>query len=378
MRAMMKPRAWAWFGWLVLIPMWGCSGKYDAAPVASQKETEAMKERYQALIDETKKIQPGQELDLLHHFSTAVLSQTEPDTFSKQAGQFLAHVKAGKLDGWDVDGGRAPGKVRLLLVSTGLGKGAIPFVKGAEGWKLDDVEAALGQFDKELDIKGTAPAANPSPLAALAVFQDPQSSAVDRTLAGLDLAVAKDRKTAEKYVDDEKDAWARTALRFAIWKAGGACEPFAKAFPIDGQKQQQMYDNDSDAYRTLLKGLAECAGTSGNLDPVLQVYLGCRNVEAGPRSEYVDPVVEVANAQPELVLKAALKAKIAYEQDPVANIVVGALHGEQKSAFYQFATKHAGARSATAALAKEWLDKMAERDKLEPPGSEGGASPEGQ
>jgi hypothetical protein len=360
---------------LLCTSLWGCPGRYDSAPAAEQKETEAMKERYQALIAEAKKLAPGQELDLLHHFSSAVLSQTKPETFQQLAAKFIADVKAGKLDQLEITGGRAPGKVRLLLLATSEAKGAIPFVKGAEGWKLDDVEAALGKYDKELDIKGTAPAAKPSPLAALAVFQDAQSAALDRVLAALDLAVAGDRATAEKYSEAEKDAWARTALHYAAWKGGAACEPFAQAFPIDGKKQQKMYDNDSDAYRTLLKGLTECAGKSGRLEPVMQVYLGCSKVEAGPRSEYVDPVVEMANAQPELVLQAALKAKIDYDQDPVANILVGALHGEQKSAFYQFVGKHASGRSATARLAKDWVDKMAERDKLEPPGTEGGATP---
>ncbi len=363
---------------IVALALAGCPGKYDSAPQADERETQAMKERYQALIDEAKKLEAGAELDLLHHFSSAVLTQTKKDAFIAQAKAFMESAKAGKFDGLEISGGRAPGKVRLLLLSAGDAKGAVPFVKGADGWKLDDVEAGFGKFDKELNIKGTPPANPPSSLASLSVFQDTQASSLDKVQAALDLALAKDKQTAEKYAGEEKDAWAKAALQYALWKSGGSCDPFAAAFPIAADKQTELYDNDTDAYRTLIKGLTECAGESKSLGTMLQVYKGCHQAEAGPRSEYVDPVVAMADKNPELVLKAALKARIEYDQDPVANILVGALHGEKKSPFYSFVQKKAGRRGRLPKLAQEWVDKMAKRDELEPPGSEEGAKAEGQ
>ncbi len=343
---------------------WGCSGKYDNAPEASRVEFEAIRERYQALIDEARKAGDGRELDLLHHFGQAVLSRTETKTFEKLAARFVANVKTGKLDEIEAYGGRAPGKVRLLLVSTDGGKGAIPFVKGADGWKLDDVEAAFGKYDKDLDIMGTVRASASSELAALASLQDPQASSLDRVQAALELAEAGNRRTTEKYASGEKSPWPRAALLYAVWKSGGTCEPFAQAFPIEGDEQQRMYDDDTKAYRALLRGLIECASSSGKLPPVLRVYLGCHAAaESGPRSEYVDPVVKMADARPELVLEASVKARIAYEKDPVANILVGALHGEGESPFYQFVNRHARGRSRTARLARLWVAKMAEREK---------------
>ena len=360
---------------VTLAMLWtGCPGKYDNAPEATAQETGAMKERYQALINEAKKIGEGQELDLLHHFSSPTLSQTKPAEFKSLASPFVALAKSGKLDSLEITGGRAPGKVRLLLITTEAGKGAIPFVKRADGWKLDDVETAFGKYEKEADIKGTAPAPSPSSLASLAVLQDPQASSYDLVQAGLELAEAKDKATADKFAATQKPGWAKTALLYAAWKSGGACEPFSKAFPIANEEQKELYDSDTDSYRTLLKGLTDCAGSSDKLGPTLKVYKGCHAVDGGARSEYVDPVVAMANAKPELVLKAALQAKLAYEQDPVANILVGALHGEQKSAFYTFLSTHAGGRGKTAKLAKEWFDKMATRDEIEPPGSEEGGT----
>jgi len=79
--------------------------------------------------------------------------------------------------------------------------------------------------------------------------------------------------------------------------------------------------------------------------------------------------VALADAQPGFIIKAAIKSKYRYEEDPVANIVVGALHGIQKSKFYQFVTKKAGSSGASGKVAKAWVEKMAQRDKEEPLGT---------
>ncbi|MBN2492998.1 MAG: hypothetical protein JXR96_00300 [Deltaproteobacteria bacterium] len=347
-----------------------CSdSKYESAPKASDKETQLMKERFQALVSEAKTLEPGGEYNLLHHFGDAALTCVKPADFKAKAAAFAKDAAAGKYDQVEYRGGRDPGKVRLLLITAGQSKGALPFVKSADGWMLDDVDIGLGDYQKEPNTKGSTPAKPPSPLAAIAVLIDDQASAMERTAAAIELATAKDKETADKYAAKEKDPWPKAALLYAAWQAGGACEPFAKAFPIDGEQQKEIYENDTPSYRTLIQALSKCAAESKGIAPALQLYRACHKAEGGPRSEYVDPVVAMADAQPMHVLKASLKAGIKYEEDPVANILVGALHGEQRSPFYQFVTKHAGERGPTAKLAKEWVDKMAERDKLEPPGT---------
>ena len=368
---------------LLSVGLWSCPGKYDNVPDASEKETHAMKERYTALMDEAKKIEPGLGTNLIHHFSSGILSQTTLDDYNKLASKFISEVKSGKFDSVEYAGGKSPGKVRLLLVSLKDKKGAIPFVKGAEGWKIDDIEAAFGSYDKELNIKGAAPADEPSSLASLATLMDPQSSSLDRLQSALDLAVSKDKTTAEKFAGKEKDPWAKTALLYAVWKSGGTCEAFATAYPAKKQLISELYDNDSDSFATLTIGLTSCAASSKKLAPTLKVYKVCYEAEPGPRSVFAGPpdeksnppLVDLADAQPLLILKAAVKQSIAYEQDPVANILVGSLHGEKKSKFYQFVTKQARARGKIAAVAKLWTEKMAARDVEEPAGTEEGGTP---
>ena len=202
------------------------------------------------------------------------------------------------------------------------------------------------------------------------------------------MAEANDKATAQKFLASVKKPWARAALLYAVWKSGGACEPFAKAFPIDGEKQSEMYDSDYDSYRALLHGLFECAFTSSSFDPTMRIYTGCYKVEGGARSEYVDPLVGnpqleaehlkvgLANQKPDLIVKAALKAKYKYEEDPVANIVVGGLHGETKTGFYRYIYQKARGGGKAGGLAKDWVEKMGKRDEMEPKGEEGGAQPQ--
>ena len=149
-----------------------------------------------------------------------------------------------------------------------------------------------------------------------------------------------------------------------------------------------MYDSDYDSYQALLHGLFECAFTSNSFEPTMRIYMGCYKVEGGARSEYVDPLVGnpqmepehikvgLANQKPDLIVKAALKAKYKYEEDPVANIVVGGLHGEKKTGFYQYIYKKARGGGRAGNLAKDWVEKMGKRDEMEPPGTEGGGQPE--
>jgi hypothetical protein len=371
---MMGKRCWA----VACVALWlmgGCGSKYDKAPPANDKETHAMRERYQALLDKARQVKPGDEIALLQHFSPAVLSHMSQADFTRLAGAFVQEVQAGKFDKFELRSGKAPGKVRLLLFSVAKGQGVVPFVQSADGWKMDDVELAFLAAEKDPELKGVAPRKPPSALASLSILQDPQASGMERMRAALALAAGADRVTAERFAAGEQDPWARTALLFAAWKGGAACEPFAQAFPVEGERQTELYEADSDAFRSLLKGLFECATAAKDPDLTLRIYQACHKVEGGPRSEYVDPVVELANAQPDHILQASLRARIPYDQDPVANIVVGALHGEQKSAFVQHVTQDAGKRGKTSALSRAWVEKMAERDKLEPPQPEGGPPP---
>ncbi len=370
MRAWNRAKSFALASTLLAAGLVACPGKYDNTPKADAAVTEAMQERYKALIAEAKEVEAGQELKLLHHFTAAILSQTEMQAFEKMAADFVSRVKAGEFDQVQFEGGRAPGKARLLLVDASFAKGAVPFVKGADGWKIDDIEAGFGTYDKELNIKGNAPAKPPSSLAALALLKDPQADSIELVDAALSLARAKDRKSAEKYAAEIDSAWPKAALLYAVWRAGGECEPFAKAFPIAGEEQKSLWERDTGNFRTLLKGLCECAAEAESSLPMTRVYKGCHQVEGGPRSEYVDPVVEMANARPDALLAVSLKAGIPYDQDPMANILVGALHGEKESAFYQYLHKHDRGRGPSHRLARQWVALMAKRDVEEPPGSE--------
>ena len=348
----------------------GCQGKYERLPAASERDREALSERFRALIQEAKTLKPEEGMSLLHHFSAASLTAMQPAEFSAASSKFITGAAGGTLDAIKIAGAREPGKVRLLLVELPAGKGAIPFVQTGDGWKIDDVGVAFGDITKEINLKGAMPVSPPSALASVAMLQNPQATTGDKVRAALALAEAKDQATAEKFAAKEKKgSWGKAALLYAAWKSGAACEPFGEAMPVSGEALDELYDDDSDAFRKLLAGLVECASTSSSPSAALAVYKGCHGVSAGARSEYVDPVILLANAKPEYILLAALKADFPYEEDPVANIVVGALHGEKETAFHQYLHDPAGKKGMLAALAKDWVQKMAERDVLEPPGT---------
>jgi hypothetical protein len=348
----------------LLISM-GCSDKYERLPKATAKEIESLTERFQAFIDEAKKLKPDDSLALLHHFSHAALTAVSPSDFKTMAAKFIG---SGLAD-IQIKGARSPGKVRVLLISTPEGKGVIPFVQSSDGWKIDEVKPAFGDFTTEVNLKGNMPVSPPSILASVSVLQDPQSSETDRVQAAIGLASAKDQTTCKKFAATEKKAWPKTALLYAAWKGGGDCAAFAAAFPEDGEAQVELYDSDTESYRTLLKGLGECAAQSPNMNAALKVYRGCYKVEGGARSEYVDMVVALANAKPEYILQAALKTKYKYEVDPVANIVVGAIHGEKEAGFYKFIYAKANSGGKAGRLAKDWVEKMNKRDEEEPAGT---------
>lgn len=368
---------------LVALLVTGCSGgKYEKLPKASEQVAQALTERYKALIDEAKTLKGKDPLALLHHFSHAALTAIQPAAFKQNAAKFIEAAAGGGYDDIDIRGARAPGKVRVLLVSTSKGKGAIPFVQSASGWKIDDVAVGFGDFEQELNLKGAMPESPPSVLASLAVLQDPQAGEIERVQAAIALAGTNEKATAEEFARQEKRPWAKTALLFAAWKNGGSCEPFAEAFPTDGEKQTELHDNDTDSFRRLLRGLFECAGISDSFEPVMKIYKGCYKVEGAPRSEYVDPLVGnpqasedfmktgLANIKPKLMLKACLRAGYKYEEDPAAHILVGGLHGEKDKKFHQVIHQMAEGRGRLARLAQQWVEKMAELDEKEPPGSE--------
>ena len=115
---------------LVGVFFWsGCQDKYERLPAATDREFEALSERYQALIDEATKLKDGDPLALLHHFSNATLTMIQPDAFRAKAAKFISDAASGKLTNVKIRGARSPGKVRLLLVSTPEGNVAIPLVQ---------------------------------------------------------------------------------------------------------------------------------------------------------------------------------------------------------------------------------------------------------
>jgi hypothetical protein len=361
----------AW-GFLFLV---SCRDEFERMPIATEAELQTLIGRYQAFVEEAKKTKPEDAIQLLHHFTDAALSIVQPDDFMSKAAAFIANAAAGKLDTIKIRGATKPppsGRLRLLLITIPMGKGAIPFAQSADGWKLDDVDITFGDFDKKFNPNGAVPAFPPSLLLALSALQDPQSDTKEKLKAALRLLNADDKKIAKKFVDKETNPWAKAALLYVIWKNGDPCEPFAKAFPIEEGAQKQLYDADIDNFRILVEGLCDCAGVSRDPAPTLKVYQGCYiAAEAGPRSVYAELVINLANKKPEAILKASLQAAYAYEEDPVANILVGGLYGEQQSAFYRFVTLHAKQRSRTGQLAKMWLVKMAEKEREE---AEGGSA----
>lgn len=353
----------------------GCRDEFERMPKASENELQTLIGRYQAFVEEAKRTQPENAFQLLHHFTTAALSVVKPDVFMSKAATFIAEAASGKMDKITIRGATKPppsGRLRLLLITIPMGKGAIPFAQSAEGWKLDDVDITFGDFEKKFNPNGTVPAYPPSLLSALSAMQDPQSDTKEKVKAALRLLDADDKAIAKQFVEKETNPWAKAALLYVLWKNGGPCEPFAKAFPIEESTQKQLYDTDIDSFRSLVGGLCDCAESSRDLAPTLKVYQGCYTAaEAGPRSVYAELVIALANKRPEMMLKASLQAAYTYEEDPVANILVGGLYGEQQSAFYKFITVQAKQPSKGGQLAKLWVKKMAEKEREE---AEGGSA----
>jgi hypothetical protein len=294
-------------------------------------------------------------------------------SFQEKASKFIGEVGAGKWDKLEVRGARAPSRVRLLLITTAAGKGNVPFVQATGGWKLDDVDIAFGDFVKKFNDKGTVPAFPPQITASLAMLQDPLASPKEKIKEALRLADAANKDLLASLLQEDNPSAVKAALLYAQWKAGaGTCEAYSKVFPIDKAQQKELFDGDVDSYRVMLAGLIECAATSKDSEPMLRLYKGCHQAEDATRSEYVEPVVQLATAKPELVLKAAVQANLKFEEDPVANIVVGALHGEAQSPMVQLLNKQAKGSGKQAGVAKLWVEKMAARDQEEP-APEGGA-----
>ncbi|NMB73716.1 MAG: hypothetical protein GYA21_01150 [Myxococcales bacterium] len=344
----------------------GCRDEYEKMQKASDRDLQTLSERYKALIAEAKGLKPDDALQLLHHFSTASLSAMQTEEFKAKASKFIADAAAGKFDKLEIRGAREPGRLRLLLVTVDKVKGNVPFAPSPDGWKFDDVDVAFGNFEKKFNIKGSTPAYPPSLLSSVAVLQDAQATVKERVNAALRVATSKDRAIADRFAGQEKDPWVKAALLYAAWKSDGPCEPFAEAFPIERDLQTQLYDADVDAYQVLVTGLHDCATVSAKLAPTLRLYKGCYQADEKPRSVYVQPLVNMASAKPEYILKAANQLAIKYEEDPIANILVGALHGETGNPFFQFITKHAKEKGPTAKVAKAWVEKMTARDEEEP------------
>jgi hypothetical protein len=344
----------------------GCRDQYEKLPKASEKDQQALVERYKALVEDAKKLKPDDSFQMLHHFSTAALSKMQPADFTGKASKFIPNAASGKFDQIKIRGARAPGRVRLLLVTVGKEKGNIPFVQSPDGWKIDDVDVAFGDFAKTIDMHGAAPAFPPSPLASLSVLQDPQASTKEKVQAALHLGEGKEKEIADQIAQKEPAPWTKTALLYVSWKAGGNCEAFAQAFPVDKGAQHDLYTNDVDSYRTLVTGLGECAASAKSVAPTVKMYQGCYQADEKDRSVYVEPVVKLAMAKPDFILKAGLQSGYKYESDAVANIAIGALHCENQASFIQYLKTMAGKKDALGKLAKLWQEKKVARDEDEP------------
>ncbi len=354
------------------------SSKYDRLPAATQAEFDAMRERYLALIKEAESIGEKEFVNLLHHFSRAALSNHSWNDFQDKATAFIRQSTQGGLKSIEMLSARSPGKVRLLMISTPQGKKSIPFVRGADGWVIDDIDLGFLSGDKEPLLTGTMPAASPSVLVPIATLQDSHTAEFDQVTAALSLSCSGCDDLAKQYLKTKSTPWLQTALWYAIWKAGGGCTEFSKSFPLEKSLQTDLYQADSKTYRILLQGLFGCAASSKSMDPILKIYRGCHQVDGGARSEYVDLLVGspdgdnealktgLANIKPESILKASLKLDIPYEEDPVANILVGGLHGEKDSHFVKYISSQSGSKTKLGKKAKTWAEKMSVRDKMEP------------
>jgi hypothetical protein len=370
----------SFWAWSVIVPLAfvaGCRDEYERMPAATDAETQALTELYKRLLDDARKVKPEEGLKLIKHFSSASLSGVSVPSFQEKATKFIGEVGAGKWDKLEVRGARAPSRVRLLLVTTAAGKLNVPFVQATGGWKLDDVDIAFGDLEKKFNDKGAVVAFPPQITSSLAMIQDPLASSKEKVKEALRLADAANKEMLASLLSEDNPPLVKASLLYAQWKAGaGTCETFSKAFPIEKAQQKELFDGDVDSYRVLLAGLIECAATSKDPEPMLRLYKGCHQAEDATRSEYVEPVVQLATAKPELVLKAATQAGLKFEEDPVANIVVGALHGEAQSPMVLLLNQQAKGAGKQAGVAKLWVQKMAERDQAEPPAPEGGGATE--
>lgn len=346
----------------------GCRGELDRLPKASDSELQSMKVRYNQLIEEAKKLKPQDGIKLVALFSAATLSHFSVEDFKAKAGEFISAVGQGQYDKVTIHEARALKRIRLLVVTAGPGKGAIPFTQTGGGWKFDDVNSAFGAFRQKFDDHGTVPAYPPSSTASLAVVMDTHGDSKERLKAALRLGSSKNKDWIGLLAAREEDPLTRAALLYADWKAGASCESFALKLPLSKEVQKKLYDTDVDSFNLLIGGLIECARSSSNEDVLFAIYQGCFQSEEAPRSIYVEPLLELAKSKPQAMFQAAMKAGYPYEQDPVANILVGAFHGERKNPFFLYLSQQAKKKKTKPGkLAKFWLSKMADRDQIEPP-----------
>ncbi len=346
----------------------GCRGELDRYPKATDSEFQSMKVRYNQLLEEAKKLKPQDGVRLVALFSAATLSHFSVEDFKAKAGEFIQAVAAGQFDKVTIHEARALKRIRVLVVTTAAGKGAIPFTQTGGGWKFDDVGSAFGNFRTKFDDHGTVPAFPPSSTASLAVVLDTHGDSKERLKAALRLGSPKNKDWIGPLAAREEDSLIRAALLYAAWKAGASCESFALKLPLEKEVQKRLYDTDVDSFNALIGGLIECAKSSSNDGVLFAVYQGCFQSDEAPRSIYVEPLLELAKAKPQAMFQAAMKASYPYEQDPVANILVGAFHGEKSNPFFIYLSQQAKKKKTKPGkLAKFWLTKMAERDQIEPP-----------
>jgi hypothetical protein len=213
-------------------------------------------------------------------------------------------------------------------------------------------------------------------LASVAILQEPQASTREKVQAALKLSDKNNQEMTKQFASTETQPWIKTALLYSAWKTGSSCEPFAQAFPIEQADQKELYDGDFDSFMLLANGFLDCTIESKSPALIQKVYQACYQASEQSRSVYVDPIIKLANAKPATVLEAALFSKIKFEEDPVAVILVGGLHGESKAPFVQYLNTIAkqrtkkGKKGKLVQLAKFWLQKMADKD-IEEPAPEG-------
>jgi len=346
----------------------GCLGDLDKLPKASDAEFQTMKVRYNQLLEEARKLKPQDGIKLIALFGHATLSHISVEDFKAVSGKFISEVASGKFDKVQIHEARALKRIRLLILTTPAGKGAIPFAQTGGGWKFDDVGSAFGTFLKKFDDHGSVPVYPPSATASLATVLDTHGDSKERLKAALRLGSPLNKDWIGPLAAREEDPLIRAALLYASWKAGGSCESFALKLPLEKEVQKKLYDTDVDSFNALIGGLIECAKSSTKDGLLFAIYQGCYQSAEAPRSVYIEPLLQLATARPEAMFDAAMRANYPYEKDPVANILVGAFHGEQNNPFFVYLNQQAKKKKTTAGkLAKFWLQKMADLDLREPP-----------